>query len=76
MVNQRQITGWKWLKDQLNKIRDNTLRNAILADFRKRAYKEWGFNPDNGKINTKQEIELDDWEKELVEDIKKCKCMN
>lgn len=71
MVNNKQVIAWKFLKEQLKHIIDPVLRNSMLAEFRNRAFTEWGYNPDNAKINQKQELNLDDWEKEFVEDIEK-----
>ena len=62
---------WKWLKSQVALVRDDDLRRVMMAELRKRAYNEWGFDPENTKINTTQKIELADWEKEFVEDIRK-----
>ena len=68
-LNER-VISWKKLKSLLELVRDKDLRNAMLAEFRKRAIRDWGYNPDTAFVKS-QEIELDDWEKELVEDIKK-----
>lgn len=65
------VQAWKWLKSQLELVRDKDLKNAMLAELRKRAEREWGYNPDNGFIKEQNDVELDDWEKEFVEDIKK-----
>lgn len=70
MVNYAQ--SWKFLKDYVSKIQDPTLRNVMMAEFRKRAKRDWGFNPDSKYGVAKNEpIELDAWEKEFVEDIEK-----
>lgn len=70
MVNYTQI--WKFLKDCVSKIQDPTLRNVMMAEFRKRAKQDWGFNPDSKYGVAKNEsVELDDWEKEFVSDIEK-----
>lgn len=58
---------WKYIKDQLKLIKDPILRNIMLAEFRKRAIRDWNFDPEGKTLN--KEINLDDWEKELVEDI-------
>lgn len=65
------VIKWKWLKSQLSLVRDEDLRKVMMAELRKRAYEEWGFDPETTKINSVRKIELDDWEKEFVEDIKK-----
>lgn len=64
-------TRWKWLKSQLSLVHDEDLRKVMMAELRKRAYEEWGFDPETTKINSVKKIELDDWEKEFIEDIKK-----
>lgn len=70
MVNQTQ--SWKFLKDCMSRIQDFTFRNTLMAEFRKRAKQDWGFNPDSKYGIAKTEsIQLDDWEQELVRDIKK-----
>lgn len=70
MVNYTQ--NWKFLKDCISKVVDPTLRNVMMAEFRKRAKQDWGFNPDSKYGVAKNEsVELDDWEKEFVEDIQK-----
>lgn len=71
MVNQGQVLAWKWLKEQMKLVRDETLRNAMMAEFRKKAMEEWGYNPDTGRLAKEQPVVLDDWEKEFVEDIRK-----
>lgn len=68
---QEQTKAWKFLKDCMSKIQDPTLRNVMMAEFRKRAKQDWGFNPDSKYGVTKNEsVQLDDWEKEFVADIK------
>lgn len=64
-------TRWKWLKSQVSLVRDEDLRKVMMAELRKRAYENWGFDPETTKINSVRKIELDDWEREFVEDIKK-----
>lgn len=68
----QQSVAWKQLKEQVSKVPDPTLRNAMMAEFRKRALRDWGYNPDdrNG-VAKKETVELDDWEKEFLQDIQK-----
>lgn len=67
---QEQTKVWKFLKDCVSKVVDPTLRNVMMAEFRKRAKQDWGFNPDSKYGVAKNEsVELDDWEKEFVADI-------
>lgn len=70
-VIQNRVRVWKWLKSQLNLVRDKDLKNAMLAEFRMRAEKEWGYNPDTGYVKKQEDIVLDDWQKELLDDIEK-----
>lgn len=71
MVNINQTVAWKWLKEQIKNIKDDVLRNSIMAEFRKRAMEEWGYNPDTGRLPKEQKIIFDEWEQELVKDIEK-----
>ena len=72
MVNQKRVVAWKWLKDQLKLIGDPILRNALFAELKKRAWEEWGYNPETAYVKKQNTtVELDDWEKDFVEDIKK-----
>lgn len=64
-----QAKAWKFLKDCVAKIPDKTLQNVFLAEFRKRAVRDWGYNPDSKYGIAKETVELDDWEQELVNDI-------
>lgn len=67
---QEQTKVWKFLKDCVSRVVDPTLRNVMMAEFRKRAKQDWGFNPDSKYGVAKNEsVKLDDWEKEFVADI-------
>ena len=69
MVNQNRVVAWKWLKDQLKLIGDPILRNALFAELKKRAWEEWGYNPETAYVKKQNTtVELDDWEKDFVED--------
>lgn len=63
---------WKQLKDMVAKIYDLDTRRMYYRALLVRATNEWGFNPEKpSDTNPNFEyIELDDWEKEFVEDIK------
>lgn len=58
---------WKEIKNQLRLVHDPLLRNIMLAEFRQRAIRDWGFDPEGKALNEK--VVLDDWEKEMLEDI-------
>ena len=68
----QQAQAWKQLKSMVAKVEDPTLRNTMMAEFRKRAIRDWGYCPDDKySIAKKDTVELDDWEKELLNDIQK-----
>lgn len=64
--------SWKWLMEQIKIVQDPTLRKFMMAEFRKRAINDWGFDPVTTKISTNKP-ELDNWEKELLQDIEDAK---
>lgn len=66
---QGHVQAWKFLQAQVAKVKDPVLRNAMMAEFRKRALNEWGFDPDSGRLATKDDAVLDAWEQELADDI-------
>ena len=70
-LTEQRASAWKFLKSQVAKVQDPDLRMAMMAEFRKRALNEWGFNPDNGKLATTDNVILSDWEREFVADIQK-----
>lgn len=64
------IRVWNTLKQEIHKIYDYDTRMMYYKAFLARAYNEWGFNPEKpGCLPPTESIELDDWEKEFVEDI-------
>lgn len=69
MTAQNYAQAWKFLKEQTSKVQDPILRNVMMAEFKKRALKEWGFNPDDASIYQGDESDLGSWEKEFVNDI-------
>lgn len=69
MMVQGHVQAWKFLQAQVAKVKDPVLRNAMMAEFRKRALNEWGFDPDSGRLATKDDAVLDAWEQELADDI-------
>lgn len=68
-MTQNYTQAWKFLKEQTAKVRDPLLRNAMMAEFRKRALNEWGFDPETGDLPTIDDVKKDDWEEEFVEDM-------
>lgn len=69
---QEQVQAWKQLKGMVAKVEDPTLRNAMMAEFRKRALSDWGYYPDDRRGVAKNEsVELDEWGQQFLDDIKK-----
>ena len=66
-VNEK-ARAWKILEEKVNKIEDEVLRGAYLGEFARRAEEEWGYCPSKKKIK-KKEVELEDWQKEFLEDM-------
>lgn len=62
------IRTWNNLKGSINKIYDYNTRKTYYKALLARAIQEWGFNPEN-PTDDSVAPELDDWEKEFVEDI-------
>ena len=69
-ITQQKSAGWKWLKAQVDRVQDPVLKTAMMAEFRKRAINEWGYDPETGRMPDPKAVILDDWEKELIEDIR------
>lgn len=70
MTPQEKAQAWKNLKQMVSKVVDPTLRTMMMAEFRQRAIADWGFDPETSAPTAPQQVELDDWEKALVQDIK------
>lgn len=70
-MNRQYAQAWKFLKQQLARVIDPILRNTMLAEFKQRALSEWGFDPDNGKLAQDEDIVLQDWEQDLLQDIER-----
>lgn len=68
-MTQNYAQAWKFLKEQTAKVRDPILRNVMIAEFRKRALTEWGFDPETTNISTDSDVSLTDWEQNFVQDI-------
>lgn len=68
-MTQNYVQAWKFLKEQTANVRDPLLRNAMMAEFRKRALNEWGFDPESGDLPTINDIKTDEWEKDFLEDL-------
>lgn len=68
LVAQR-TQAWKSLMEQLDKIVDPVLKNAMRAEFINRAIKEWGYNPQTGNVTDNNPMNLDNWEMDFSKDI-------
>lgn len=68
MTPQQKVQSWKELINYLKMVQDPILRKALYCEYQARAQQYWGFCP--GKIIETGEPELNDWEKEFLEDIK------
>jgi hypothetical protein len=69
MNAQNYAQAWKFLKEQTANVSDPLLRNAMMAEFRKRALNEWGFDPETGDLPKIDDVKKDDWEEEFMEDM-------
>ena len=65
------IRSWNTLKESISKIYDIPTKRSYYKALLARAIQEWNFNPENPGFTPKEAIvpELDDWEKEFVQDI-------
>lgn len=73
MTDLEKIRLWEHLKsDFISKIQDDKTKKLYYKTLLIKATQEFGFNPERCTI-AKNKIELDDWEKEFVEDINKAK---
>lgn len=66
---QDKIKSWQLLKKQLAQLQDPCLKKAYMLEFRKRALNDWGFDPETSKFATKDDIQFDDVEKEIIKAI-------
>lgn len=49
-------------------VQDPLLRRGMIAEFREKALRDWGWDPVSGNLQTPQieEIELDEWEQDFL----------
>lgn len=66
---QNYAQAWKFLKEQTSKVTDPILRNVMMAEFRKRAMNEWGFDPETSNLSQGTSDNLTPWQKEFADDI-------
>ena len=65
----QQMRAWKFLMEELQKIQDKDLKKAVIAEFRERALRDWGWDPATGNLAEPRTPELDEWEKDFVERV-------
>ena len=70
-ITQQHAQAWKFLQTQTSKVQDPILRNTMMAEFRKRALSEWGFDPTTGHLASDNDAVLDDWQQKFVADVQK-----
>ena len=70
MTPQEKAQAWKNLKQMVAKVIDPTLRTMMIAEFRQRAIRDWGFDPETSAPAQPNRVDLNDWEKALIQDIK------
>lgn len=75
MKELEQIKVWEELKACINKIIDQKTRKMAYRALLVRFMKEYGFNPEKPVSAQKNNasVDLDDWEQELLNDIKDSK---
>lgn len=70
MTDLQKIRLWEHLKkDFFQNIKDVETRKLYYKTLLIKATKEFGFNPESCDVKKQNDVVLDDWEKELVEDI-------
>lgn len=68
----QKIRAWNNLKEYIKNIHDNKTRKIYYTALLSKAIEEYGFNPETAKVSKNENnVVLDDWEKEFVEDIHK-----
>ena len=73
MTELEQIKVWNKIKEHLEKIYDKKTQNLYRRAFLVRFMNTYGFNPEKPVKTQKKalSVDLDDWEKEFVQDIQK-----
>lgn len=69
MTAQDRAKAWTTIETMVAKIQDPVLRKAVLGDMAMRAKMEWGYCPSTKQI-TPAEIELEDWQRQFLEEVK------
>lgn len=67
---QQQVQAWKFLKQQVAKVKDPVLRRAMMTEFRQRALRDWGYCPEDGSVAQKSDVVLNNWEQDFFKDVK------
>lgn len=63
-----QVRAWKEILSLVSKVQDPLLRRALLAEFRDKAIKDWGWDPTGHKAFS-ENVELDEYEKDFVKRV-------
>lgn len=69
----QQVRAWKELMKMVANIQDPLLKRGMIAEFRTKALRDWGWDPTTGNLATQEAIELDEWEKQFHQDIQDSK---
>lgn len=67
---QQQVQAWKFLKQQVAKVKDPMLRRAMMTEFRQRALRDWGYCPEDGSVAQKSDVVLNNWEQDFFKGVK------
>lgn len=71
MTPQEASMRWKWLMGMVDKVQDPVLKNCMIAEFRKRAINEWGFDPTDPKYELNEsDIDFTPDERKFLNKIK------
>lgn len=68
MTKIEQARAWAQLVTLISRIPDHRIREAMSAEFRDRAMREWGWCPSNSGAKESKPT-LDEWEQQFYDDI-------
>lgn len=66
----QQVRAWKELMKMVANVQDPLLKRGMIAEFREKALRDWGWDPITGNLAAAESAELTDWEKQCVEDVR------
>lgn len=64
----KEVRAWKELIKMVASVQDPMLRRGMIAEFREKALRDWGWDPSTGNLASVDNTQLNDWEKQLIED--------